>query len=178
MKLLQQMSNPQQKLETTQEEEAPAKSSTPDIPAQEAADPLQQLLAMITPLLEFHKVAESAEDADIRLFWDVRLLKGKAEPLVSVKGSSSLPGALRGAQQAKAPTLVYQEIVEKIATPLLARMQDLVNAGALDALSERTQAPRLVNDETVETEEEDPDADLGPGTAIAEAAAAAANNHE
>ena len=110
------------------------KPSTPEAKTKMIPDQMQQLLSLFAPLLEFHKTVESAADTDLRLFWDVRLIRGKDTPYLSTTGSTSLPGVLSGSARNTLPSYIYQEVEDKIATPMLARLQDLVGGAALEAL--------------------------------------------
>jgi hypothetical protein len=47
-------------------------------------------------------------------------------------GSSSLPGALSEKLRPNAASAIQQEVVDKIAIPLVGKMQALVESGALD----------------------------------------------
>jgi len=61
---------------------------------------------------------------DIRVFWDVRIVRGRDEHFAATTGSSSLPGALSSKLKANAPAMIQQEIVDKVAAPLVAAMQN------------------------------------------------------
>lgn len=85
---------------------------------------INSMLALLSPLIEFHKETEDASDGDLRIFWDVRLVRGKNTPYMSTSGSSSLPGILStAAARNKAPLVIHQEIDDKIAGPLHNKMQ-------------------------------------------------------
>jgi len=132
------------------------------------------MAAMMEPVMKFHAAVEEARESDVRIFWDVRVIKGKDELIVNNVGSASIPRGLSGSRRAKMPFVVHQEIVEKIANPLLAELQDMTATEVLDNLAKLENKAPVVAIE----DEEDPDADLGPDTRIAEAAAAAAEHHE
>jgi hypothetical protein len=108
------------------------KSSTPD------ASALSDLLRMLQPLVEFHKEVEDAGGDDLRIFWDVRVIRGASDICMTSSGSSSLPGALSVKLRPNAATAIQQEVVEKIAIPLVGKMQALVESGALDTAARAT----------------------------------------
>lgn len=107
------------------------KSSTPaDIPAfdpaiamallERTAALLERREAALEPLEEFHRAVETAIDEDVRVYWDVRVVYGRDKPLKGVQGSSTMPGLLTEKMLPNAPSMIQQEIVDKIAIPLTA----------------------------------------------------------
>ena len=109
-------------------------------PTSSMTDPmLQGLLAALAPVVEFHKTVDNASDNDLRMYWDVRLVQGKDIPFTSISGHSSFPGILVGSALGRMPEALSREIVEKIAVPLAARLQDMSTGGALKDL------PKLTN---------------------------------
>lgn len=84
---------------------------------------LQELLKAVQPLLEFQKASEENSQDDIRIYWDVRLVRGKDTLFAHVKGASSNPGMLANNMIAKAPCRIQEECQDKIFAPLLAKMQ-------------------------------------------------------
>ncbi len=110
---------------TTQNANPSPTPSTPD------ASLLQGILAALAPVVEFHKAVDSASDNDLRLFWDIRLVQGKDTPFTTMSGHASFPGILSGSALGQMPALLSREIVEKIAVPLNARLQDISNERAL-----------------------------------------------
>lgn len=119
----------------TQEQQPPSKtSSTPPEPPsadQPAPGPQDLLLQMFAPLLDFHKAAESANADDVRMHWDVRLVRGKSEFLCKVEGSSTLPGLVSANNLQHAPHTITTEVFEKIAKPLADLLQTRTNDKAL-----------------------------------------------
>lgn len=85
---------------------------------QRAMDLLTRKDAALAPVEEFHKAVEDANQNDVRIFWDVHIVRGSNTPLKRVRGSSSLPDLLSKKMVANAPSIIQQEIVEKIAMPL------------------------------------------------------------
>lgn len=88
---------------------------------------LDSLLKALAPVVEFHKSVEGAKDTDLRLFWDVRVIKGADTPMYEFNGSSSLTGALSPRQLPLLTDAVQREVSDKIATPLVSRMQQLID---------------------------------------------------
>lgn len=107
----------------------PEQSSTAEASESTLAALLATLTPLIAPLLEFHKQVEGTLAEDVRLFWDVRLLKGEGSMLMQTSGTTTLPGLLNGSAIRDAPGNIYREIEEKIAKPLSQRLQDSIGDG-------------------------------------------------
>lgn len=108
-------------------------------------------------LTEFHAALEDAKQDDLRIYWDVRLVRGKDTPFASVTGTSTLPGALTAKMKSNSPTMIQQEVMDKIALPLTAvfmnegELQNYVQAHAIEAessQSRRRKPPTFADDET------------------------------
>lgn len=95
---------------------------------------LRHLSSILEPLVEFHKAVEHASDNDLRLYWDIRLVQGKDTPFTSMSGHSSFPGVLVGSALGQIPASMSREIIEKIAVPLAARLQDMTNERAISVV--------------------------------------------
>lgn len=87
---------------------------------QKAIDLLNRKDKALEPVEKFHEAVEGAEDDDVRIYWDVHLVRGKNKPLRRVQGSSTLPSLLTDKLLPNAPSMIQQEIVEKVALPLTA----------------------------------------------------------
>ena len=59
----------------------------------------------------------------MRLFWDVRMVRGRDIPFCHVHGSSSLPAMLAYNMRSMAPSVIQDEVNEKILKPLVSNMQ-------------------------------------------------------
>jgi hypothetical protein len=126
--------------------QSPTPSTSEDMPQENAtqqeaapAPPLgdallKHLSSILEPLLEFHKAVEHASENDLRLYWDIRLVQGKDTPFTSMSGHSSFPGVLVGSALGQIPASMSREIVEKIAVPLAARLQDMTNDRAISVV--------------------------------------------
>jgi hypothetical protein len=122
---------------------------------------LNNVMALLAPLLEFHKEVTDSDDGDLRLFWDVRLVRGKNTPYMSTSGSSSLPGILSSPTAlARAPITISQEIDEKIAMPLNNKMQQMISEKNIAKVINR---PNLTLENNLESD------DLAAETAMLEA---------
>lgn len=71
-------------------------------------------------LRDFHQSLEDARGDDLRIYWDVRIVRGKDTPFHSVKGISTMPNVLSSKMLAHAPSMIQQEVMDKIAQPLTA----------------------------------------------------------
>lgn len=105
---------------------------------QQMLAPMQQLLG---PLVDFHKEIDEAGEDDLRLYWDVRIVRGSGRPFLNTNGTSTLAGALSGSAVRMLTALLQDEIAEKIARPLVAKAQDLIGSVPLDAIEPRLIAP-------------------------------------
>jgi hypothetical protein len=103
----------------------------------EAVDALQQAIGLLDPLLDFLKPVEGATEDDLRIFWDVRVVRGKGSAFAHVTGSSSLPMALASNTKALAPAVVQAELLEKVSRPLTAVLQTVAEQLTMDELDAR-----------------------------------------
>ena len=84
---------------------------------------LQGLLEQFQPLIKFHEATDAFDGDDLRMIWDVRIMRGEDERFVHVQGTSSMPRALAPNMVALAPSMIQQEVNDKILAPLVAAMQ-------------------------------------------------------
>jgi len=103
--------------------EAPSQKRSSNPEAAEATA-MQQVMELLNPLLEFHKPVDSATDDDLRLYWDVRLVRGRDTPFAQSTGTTTLHCALTYKMIMLTPSRIRQDIQDKIAMPLTARVQD------------------------------------------------------
>lgn len=118
-------------------------ASAPDMASvleamQQLLAPMQQLLA---PLVDFHKELDEAGEDDLRLYWDVRVVRGSGRPFLNTSGTSTLAGALSGSAVRMLTAILQDEVAEKISRPLVAKAQDLIGSVPLDAVEPRMIAP-------------------------------------
>lgn len=98
-------------------------------------------MALLGPLVAFHQKVGSAGPEDLRIYWDVRVVRGENEPFMATSGSSTLPGCLAEKQQANASATIEQEVIDKIAIPLVGRIQQFVQDESNLALEMRAKLP-------------------------------------
>ena len=103
--------------------------------AAEPVEAMQQAIALLAPLLEFHKPVEGATENDFRVYWDVRVVRGQDSPFAHVTGSSTLPGVLAPKMKALAPGTIQGEVMEKISRPLMAMFQDEMERQSLEEVA-------------------------------------------
>ena len=108
---------------------------------------LQEALNLLKPLTDFHKAVEDANEDDIRLYWDVRLVRGEDTPFCHVKGSSSMPAMLAQKMRPHAPSKIQEEINDKILKPLLSVMMTEVERMTFADLAKRNQSGDFTNEE-------------------------------
>jgi hypothetical protein len=146
----------------TQDAAATKSSKTKDAnqEASQSAETLQQqLMVMLEPLLKFHKASEAMAANDVTLYWDIRLVRGRAEPVAHtepfahMQGSSSFNNMLAYNMRLGATSVIEHEINEKVMMPLIARLQEAIDNETLADLAARKQATEAEADD-----EEDDDA--------------------
>ena len=102
-------------------EKASKKDSTAK--TEEHEDIIKKVMAMMAPMAEFHEPVADADSKDVRIFWDIRLVKGASTKMAGTTGSASLPGLLTDGQLRNASTIIQDEIAQKIAGPLAYKFQ-------------------------------------------------------
>lgn len=121
--------------------QTPPKSSTePDAPTDSTAELLELLLALkpaLGRMAEVYKAEEACDEEDIRIYWDVRLVKASGAPFMKTSGSSTLPGLLTANNIGSAAGCVYRETDEKISKHLSSKIQELVTHSLADQLARR-----------------------------------------
>lgn len=119
-----------------------AKPSPKETESKKSEDPLRALMQVMQPLIDFHGQRDEAARDDLRIFWDVRVVRGNGEMWNSVSGSSTLPSALSVARLNTLATLIQDEIESKIAAPLVSVAQEhaaAVNLRRIDSECEDLQ---------------------------------------
>lgn len=140
------------KVNTQNDQQSPTPSTTDPI--------LQGLLAALAPVVDFHKTVDNASENDLRMYWDVRLVQGKDIPFTSISGHSSFPGILVGSALGRMPDALSREIVEKIAVPLAARLQDMSNESAMQDLPQPANGSVVTRKPSKPTAPTDPDVEV------------------
>lgn len=119
----------------------PSQASDPGTTLEELTKMLQELSASIAPLIEFHNEVENATADDLRLFWDVRVARGRKEPFAHLTGNTPLPGILSSKLRALGPSMIETEITNKILTPLGAKVQTEVEQVTFERLAAEGKKP-------------------------------------
>ena len=120
----------------------PSKTSPSSPDAEEAGDRIRQAMMLLKPLCDFHQSVDGARMDDLRIYWDVRIIRGKDTPFAHVTGSSSLPRVLAYNMVANAPSLIQGEVTDKIMIPLTSVMQEEGERQALgDAWGKKADGP-------------------------------------
>ena len=112
------------------------------------------------PIEEFHRAVQSATASDLRLYWDVRIVRGVDTPFARSQGTSTLPGLLSPKMKGHAPSMIQQEVMDKIAQPLTSTMMEeaeLQNAGQMAKIASQ---PMIQYAEDVDKENTDNVLDL------------------
>lgn len=99
-----------------------------------ATESMQQLLQ---PLIDFHTESADAADDDLKMFWDVRLVRGSGRPFLNTSGVTTITAALSGSAARMLTSVLQDEVFEKIARPLVSKAQDMIGPIELDRLTIR-----------------------------------------
>lgn len=119
----------------------PSKASDPGPTLEELTKMLQEFAPSMAPLIEFHKAAENATADDLRLFWDVRVSRGRNEPFAHLTGNTPLPRILSSKLRALGPSMIETEITNKILIPLGAMVQTEVERATFERLAAEGKQP-------------------------------------
>lgn len=112
-------------------------SAKPEVEEATAQQQTQNVLKHLQPLTDFHQAVEDASRNDVRIYWDVRLVRGEDTPFSHVHGTSSLPAMLAPNMRPNAPSKIQEEATEKILIPLVSAMQAEVQRTALENAAKR-----------------------------------------
>ena len=140
----------------------PNATSTPDSTKHKAADALsalekaidiinkssalnERMLERERPLLDFHEAIDDISDSDVRVYWDVRVVRGANTPFTRTSGVSSMPGLLSAKMKSHAPSHIEQEVLDKIAHPLVASFMEEAEVQNADNLSRIANRPLLTH---------------------------------
>lgn len=120
------------------------KSQKPSKPS--STSELGDLLKLLKPLVDFHKSSEKSSDNDLRIYWDVRVLRGVDAPFMHTSGSSSLPGILGEKMRPNATSMIQKEVSDKIASPLVGELQKMIEDGTFERMEDLAKS-RIVDSE-------------------------------
>ena len=123
-------------------------------PAPEASDnqsaalgQIQQVMSLLKPLTDFHKAVEDATDNDFRMYWDVRLVRGKDTPYLHLHGSSTLSSLFAPKMQPLAVGVIQSEVADKISAPLVAAFMTELEKENSEALAKMRKAHAIATGE-------------------------------
>ena len=85
---------------------------------QDASELNDRMLEREKPLIDFHEAIEGTTENDMRIWWDVRVIRGRNTPFTQSTGTSYLPGLLSDKLRQHAIATIQQEINDKIAAPI------------------------------------------------------------
>lgn len=125
----------------------PSKKSPTSSEGEAALEMLHQATELLRPLMDFHQLVDSATDDDLRIFWDVRIVRGGDTQFAQTTGVSTLPRALAPKMKALAPAKIQEEVTSKILQPLIGKTQQEVERLTFEQLEAREAGP---NDEMPE----------------------------
>jgi hypothetical protein len=140
--------------ETRNQSSTPKRSSTQaDVPEFDPALAMEVLKGLAEELADRRREMKSLQDFsvalagakqdDLRIYWDVRVVRGEDTPYHHVQGTSTLPGMLSAKMKAHAPSMLQQEVMDKIAQPLTAvfmqegELQNFIHAQMLETHERR-----------------------------------------
>ena len=117
-------------------------STTTDsyIDALKSPEVLQQVASLFEPLIEFHQPDEGMTMDDVKVYWDVRAIRGKDTAFAHIKGTSTLNMMLAPCMMIEAPCRAEQEITDKITKPMAGVFQDYVTRVALEEVAAKEAA--------------------------------------
>ena len=119
-----------------------AKKPAPDASDNQSAllEDIHVALEVLKPLIDFHKAVDDATDNDFRIYWDVRLVRGKDTPYVHVRGSSTLSSMFSPKLRPHAVGVIQSEVADKISAPLVAAFMTELEKENSEALAKMRKA--------------------------------------
>lgn len=96
---------------------------------------LQQALAVLAPLIEFHKAADELAMDDVRINWDIRAVRGSGTAFAHLKGDSTLHNIFAPNMLMNATERIERELTDKILLPMVAIVQGEANRMALEIVA-------------------------------------------
>ena len=121
--------------------------SVPGAGKSDEARQFSEVLNLLKPLTDFHRSLEDATQNDLRLYWDVRIVRGEDTPFCRVQGTSSQPAILAYNMMSEAPERIEDEVMGKIVKPLVSAMQLFVSEKLLADNAEREPADHYFSEE-------------------------------
>ena len=124
----------------------PGKATQREEAESTTAQQLQDVLKQLEPLNEFHRASQNASKDDLRMYWDVRVVRGDDTPFCHVQGTTSLPLMLAYNMVATAPGKIQEEVTDKIMLPLVARMQQEAEKQTFENVEKRKRASGSIDE--------------------------------
>lgn len=104
-----------------------------------------RMLERERPIADFHAAVENVSDNDIRIYWDIRIVRGSSTPFTHSTGVTSMPGILSDKLRIHAVSMIEREIGEKVGAPIGAAFMEEAERQALQNTSRIANLP-LVSD--------------------------------
>ena len=121
--------------------------------ASESMEMLKQAIGFLKPLSDFHKVDEAMTQNDVRMYWDIRVVRGQDQHFAHLQGTSTFNNLFAYNMRMGATSMIEHEINEKVTMPLVAKLQEEIERTTFEDLAARKQATEAEADD-----EEDEDA--------------------
>jgi len=102
------------------------KAGEPDSPAKIFVDP-EELQKLLQSVVEFMSDNEEATMDDIKINWNVCIIRGKDTQFGRFRGTSTLQSFFADRNLAMATEIAEQEFINKILIPVIAAVQDEVS---------------------------------------------------
>lgn len=109
---------------------------------------LQQVLTVLTPLIKFHEAAEELTMDDVRMHWDVRVVRGSDTAFAHLKGSSTLHKLLAPEMLLTTTERIELELRDKIVIPMVGIFQTEATRMVLD-ITAADDAARASDDDLI-----------------------------
>lgn len=106
-------------------------------------DQIQGLLDVLKPIIQFHKETVNLTANDVRLYYDVRVIRGNGQPFAHLQSSITWHEFLSPTVMALATTRIQNDLVEQIVIPLSAKIQAEVQRKTFEDLAARGRAPGM-----------------------------------
>lgn len=102
---------------------------------------------MLGPVLEFQKALEPMAANDLTMYWDIRLVRGRAEPFIHLQGSSTHNHLLADNMRQDATSVIQHEMTEKTLRPLVGRLQEIIDNETSADLAARKEAAEAADED-------------------------------
>jgi hypothetical protein len=103
-----------------------------DIDLAKSTELFNQALTALGPLLKFHEAADELTMDDVRMYWDVRVIRGSDTALAHLKGSSTLHKLIAPEMLLTTTERIELELRDKIVIPMVGIFQTEATRMVLD----------------------------------------------